>query len=830
MFSEIVTNPALFGMHLFPLAAGRKTPITKNGQDDATNDPAVLAAWAREYPTANAGIHCAPSALYVVDVDSAPGKVGTETWDALILEHGHTETLTVRTRSGGLHFYYRMPDGDALTNTAGKLGKNIDTRGNGYVVAPGSFVEQDGISGTYEIVSDVDIADLPQWIADAVRKPKHSGITTPVMPYELADPSEVEKRILDLAGELASAPEGEGNHTAARVAFMAGGYVGAGQVSAHVAQAILEGALAGWVFRDRQSERAMFTTIESQITEGAKSPRPWKAARFPDSSLVFPPAVDYATTPTETDADTDAADQRVTGTEKPLPPPSDWSSDAGQARWIVGDADDLKHVKGVGWIKWDGARWAPISDEQVGKAIVAFYKREFGKAMAKWQAKPEDADLRARCGFLAKQQGASKIRAVRDLLKMVTSLDGAEPANLLDSHHHLLNTPAGVVDLRTGAIGPHDPALLLTKITRGNYVAGFEHKDWTTTVAGCLPPEVWDYLQLRMGAALVSDSHPDTMLFLFGARGRNGKSSITDDGVLPALGDYGHMAPAHILAGGKGKDGDLSPDKAALLGRRFVLIEELEEGASFSSNEAKRLIGTGSLSARTLHEKPMTFNASHTLFATTNHEPSVAETTEAAWRRLLMIRFEKEYVLDPTEPHQLSADPMLKSRLRSDTDGQHDAIVTWLVQGAMRYYTDPTLILKDREPEIVAGWTKEWRSKTDRVFAYVTERLEFDPDAGVATSDLFGDVNAWLEAGNYAKWSRKTFLDRMLSHATLDGKVRRSRTTVHTSVSRPGGQQIPALPNQPEVLYGIRFVDDGRPCGCPNATWNEHAPSCRNSA
>ena len=825
-FAEIITNPALFGMHLFPLTAGSKVPLKgTNGQDDATDNPATLARWAEQYPTANAGIHCAPSGLYVVDVDCGGTKVGGASWDALVLEHGHVETFTVRTPSGGLHFYYAMPPGDALTNTANKLGQHIDTRGNGYVVAPGSIV-----NGTaYEVVTDAPIAELPEWIVEAVRKPKRIAGQAPLMPYTLADPTDVERRVIALAEELASAPDGKGNHTAARVAFMVGGYVGAGQISAHIAGAILEGALAGWTFRDRASERAMYSTIERQIAEGAKTPRPWTAARFPVDALEFPPAADYATTEVPV-----AAEVTETGSlldEKPKPPPSDWGTDAGQARWIVGESDDLIHVKGVGWLKWDGARWAPISDEQVGKAIVAFYKREFGKAVAKWQADPEDAAARSRCGFLAKHQGTSRVKAVLTALKWVTSLDGAEPAMLLDSHHHLLNTPAGVVDLRTGQISAHDKALLLTKITRGNYVAGFTHDDWTVRVAGCLPGEVWNYMQLRMGAALVSDSHPDTMLFLFGARGRNGKSSITDDGVLPALGDYGHMAPAHILSGGKGKDGDLSPDKAALLGRRFVLIEELEEGASFSSNEAKRLIGTGSLSARTLHEKPMTFNASHTLFATTNHEPNVPETTEAAWRRLLMIRFEKEYVLEPTEPHQLPADPMLKHRLRSNTDGQHDAIVTWLVQGAMRYYTDPTSILKDREPAIVTGWTSEWRAKADRVFAYATERLVFDPEGMVATTDLFEDVNEWLVAGNYSKWSRKTFLDRMLGHAQFDGRVRRSQVRNLDGLSRPARDFPATLGTRPEVLHGIRFTTDlDAECSCPNARWGEHATTCKDAA
>lgn len=838
LFAEIIFSPALDGMHLFPLNPGTKVPATTHGQDDATNDLATLSQWTTRYPKANAGIHCAQSGLYVVDVDSGEGKEGATSWDALIAQHGHVDTLTVRTQSGGLHFYYRMPPGDILTNTAGKLGKNIDTRGNGYVVAPGSIVN----GRPYEIVNDVPVAELPQWIADAIRKPKPKpkpAAAALAAPVEYAPAADVTERVRQLADELAHAPEGEGNHAAARIAFMVGGYVGAGQISIHEAQSTLESALAGWTFRDTQSERAMYSTISRQLTEGAGNPRPWKAATFPSTigdSIPVPadPLADGYARHAEVEL---SPGSLLTGMDdgesNPKPKPTDWNTDAGQARWIRDATQNLIYVDGVGWLRYDGKRWEPISEAQVGKAIVAFYKAEFDKALKKWQKKPDDDAVHKRCQFLAKQQGAFRVTAVMKALKWVSSLDGSEPANRLDADHHLLNTPAGIVDLRTGALLEHDPKYLITRITSGNYRPGYRHPDWTEKVADCLPAVAWEYLQLRIGASIVSDSHPDTMIFLYGPKGRNGKSSIGDDGVLPAIGDYGHLAPAHVLAGGGGKDGALSPDKAELRGRRFVLIEELEEGAAFSSNEAKRLIGTGSVSARTLHEKPMTFNASHTLFATTNHEPNVPETTEAAWRRLLMIRFEKEYVLNPTEPHQVLGDPGLKGRLRTNESGQHDAIVTWLVEGAMRYYADPTAILKDREPAIVAEWTATWRAKADRVFAYFADRLEYDPDAAVATVDLFEDVNNWLTGNGYTKWSRKTFLDRMLSHAKLDGKVRRSKTTRVHALSRPETDYPAKLGNQPEVLVGVRFqLDDTAPaaCVCPNAAHGFHSRDCAKSA
>jgi putative DNA primase/helicase len=45
----------------------------------------------------------------------------------------------------------------------------------------------------------------------------------------------------------------------------------------------------------------------------------------------------------------------------------------------------------------------------------------------------------------------------------------------LDSDPDLLNTPSGIVDLQRGELLPHDPSLLITKITSDR--PGFTHPD-----------------------------------------------------------------------------------------------------------------------------------------------------------------------------------------------------------------------------------------------------------------------------------------------------------------------------------------------------------------
>ncbi|MFD9063644.1 bifunctional DNA primase/polymerase [Kitasatospora purpeofusca] len=74
----------------------------------------------------------------------------------------HTPTtLTVRTPSGGIHLWYRVPAGQRFTARASRLGWQVDVRaGWSTAVAPGTVTE----SGRYQVVPPGTApALLPRW-------------------------------------------------------------------------------------------------------------------------------------------------------------------------------------------------------------------------------------------------------------------------------------------------------------------------------------------------------------------------------------------------------------------------------------------------------------------------------------------------------------------------------------------------------------------------------------------------------------------------------------------------------------------------------------------
>lgn len=506
--------------------------------------------------------------------------------------------------------------------------------------------------------------------------------------------------------------------------------------------------------------------------------------------------------------------------------PADRWSDAAQAELIARELDRVMWVPDVGWFQWDTTRWAPIDETGVTEAILAYYRRRIVETADDYAAAVK-ADNKERIGMfegtmklLKRRRAAAAIKGVLFLLQALTALKpigDLSPVQRLDRNppgRALLNTPDGVVDLATGEVLPHDPDLLLTKITKGRYRPGYEHDDWTQAQIS-LPEDTLTWLQLRMGYAITGQPGMDAV-FLNG-HGKNGKSLFTNDGILRALGSYGMLVSNKIIAKNQGDAGAPTPDKAALRGCRFVLIEELEDetGFSLSTSGLKQIIGTGSVTARKLHKDSITFDTTHSLFINTNHSPVITETDRGTWRRLTLVKFPITFVANPLGPDEYDAVPGLDRRLRDGATGQHDAMVTWLVDGARAVIADPAPVINiedrradDGRAETVKASTWEWRESSDRLMAYAGDAgIVFDQAGLVAAADLLASFNAWLAQNGNTKWSMTLLHGRLRSHSMFRdvAKTRRVRDT--TALSRPAMNvlDLPKLGAQFTAYPGIKF-------------------------
>jgi hypothetical protein len=148
-----------------------KHPVIKNGVHGATTDAVVLEDWWHQAPDANIGI-AAGDGIVVVDIDPKHNGMATLSgWEAA---HGPMpRTPTVKTGSGGRHYYFRCPNDKTIGNRTA-IGPGIDIRGtNGYVVAPPSL----HASGQrYEWLTSLSepLATIPTWLCDYLEQSPHT--------------------------------------------------------------------------------------------------------------------------------------------------------------------------------------------------------------------------------------------------------------------------------------------------------------------------------------------------------------------------------------------------------------------------------------------------------------------------------------------------------------------------------------------------------------------------------------------------------------------------------------------------------------------------------
>ncbi len=190
------------GKYVFPVEARGKRPLTSHGCKDASIDPAIITDWWKKWPDANIGIATGNgSGVFVLDID---GEEGEESLRVLEREHGSLP-LTVEsiTGGGGRHLFFLWPQQCTIANSAGRLGKGLDVRGNGgYVVVPPS-IHASGRQYTWSVDSAAQAVSAPVWLLTLISNPTDIKNITPVSEWR------------DLANGV---PEGQRNHALARIA------------------------------------------------------------------------------------------------------------------------------------------------------------------------------------------------------------------------------------------------------------------------------------------------------------------------------------------------------------------------------------------------------------------------------------------------------------------------------------------------------------------------------------------------------------------------------------------------------------------------------------
>jgi putative DNA primase/helicase len=239
-----------------------------------------------------------------------------------------------------------------------------------------------------------------------------------------------------------------------------------------------------------------------------------------------------------------------------------------------------------------------------------------------------------------------------------------------DSNDWILNTPGGIIDLKTGAVSPNDPDQHCTKITAvgpGDDCPVW--KNFLNEVTGG-DTDLAEYLQRVIGYACTGSTKEHALFFFYGTGG-NGKGTFLNP-IMKILNDYAVIAGADVFTDSKHERHPT--ELAALVGARLVVAQETDEGRKWAEAKIKSITGGDPITARYMRQDFFTFTPKFSLIIAGNHKPSIQTVDEAMRRRLHLVPF------NVTIPKS-NRDPDLPEKLDAELQG----IMQWMIDGVVEY-------------------------------------------------------------------------------------------------------------------------------------------------
>jgi putative DNA primase/helicase len=387
-----------------------------------------------------------------------------------------------------------------------------------------------------------------------------------------------------------------------------------------------------------------------------------------------------------------------------------------------------RYVAALGkWFLWDGMRW---------KTDDTLAARNNARLICRRAA------TQCNSPRTAKNIASSKtVSGVERLAQADRRL--AATVDQWDADPWLLNTPAGIVDLRSGELRKHDRLAYMTKITGVAPDSKCPTPTWRAFLNRIMDnhAEVIDYLQRVAGYSLTGSTQEHALFFCYGL-GANGKTTYLN-ALTGAAGDYHKTAPIETFTA---SSHDRHPtDVAGLRGARLVTAIETEEGRRWAESRIKTLTGGDKIAARFMRQDFFEYTPQFKLVIAGNHKPGLRSVDEAIRRRFNLIPF--TVTIPPEE-----RDETLPEKLKAELPG----ILSWMIDGCADWLERGLA-----PPQIVTDATDAYLQSEDAIAAWIEDCGKRDPQHWEKSSELFASWSGWAtKAGEYVG-SQKRFAQNL---------------------------------------------------------------------
>jgi P4 family phage/plasmid primase-like protien len=423
-------------------------------------------------------------------------------------------------------------------------------------------------------------------------------------------------------------------------------------------------------------------------------------------------------------------------TEADLSP--EFSDDALALEFTARHAHELRYVAKWGvWLHRDGTRWK-FEDTLKAFDLARAVARDFANACSDPDDKPKIAS-------------GAKVAAIERLAR--ADRRHAATVEQWDADPWLLNTPGGIIDLRSGSMLLHDPERYMTKTTA--VAPGADCPLWRKFVSEITRGnnELQSFLQRIAGYALTGCIREHALFFFYGTGG-NGKGVFLNT-LAAILGDYGAIAPMETFIATQSERHPT--DLAGLRGARLVTAQETERGRRLAESKIKALTGGDPITARFMRRDFFTYSPNFKLVIAGNHKPSLGGVDAAIRRRLHLVPFTFTIV---------NPDKELPDKLRAEWPG----VLAWMIEGCLEWQRDGL-----NPPDIVRDATETYLGEEDTIAQWIEECCLTEKKQWGIGAHLWQSWKAWAEVNNERPGSRKAFAEAMAAHGYAPTKSQQIR-------------------------------------------------------
>ncbi|RTL42728.1 MAG: hypothetical protein EKK48_12140 [Candidatus Melainabacteria bacterium] len=392
--------------------------------------------------------------------------------------------------------------------------------------------------------------------------------------------------------------------------------------------------------------------------------------------------------------------------------------------------DVLIYAGGLWWI-WNGKKW---EEDEKHKAVLLV-----GESVRKWYK------IFSTDGNIDRQELKNWHKALESLGGLKHVLELSRPLlirdfEIFDNDPLLLNLRNGTYSFEQKKLLPHKKEDYCSKIIDIDYnpkaVCITFLDGLNKTFAG--NRTIIEFVLRAIGYSLTGLTDEQVFFFCYGPQGQNGKSTLLEL-VQKIMGEYARgMSKKLILEGGQDtKFGN--PWRIA--GRRYILLDEIDETDRVSETALKQVTGEDTVSASKMFKDATEFMSVSKLWMRGNEKPRV-KASDSVFRRVVLIPFMV----------RMEKVPRIKSRLWAEREG----ILNLFIAAAEDYMNSGLRI----PPEIDEA-TNEYRKEMDIFKDFLSECFELEiPEIPkehslmfVRRADMFRVLTQWQkECGHARTW------------------------------------------------------------------------------